>query len=419
MLTPMLILVASLLCVVSRSEITPTQIHLAIGKNSQSMTVSWSTSSQADSLVEYGTSANLGRSAIGNSSTYTTTTVPRDGSAFVKYTSPFLHHVKLEELTPSTTFYYRVGSDDAMSPVLQFHTASAPGDDQPMVMLAVGDLGQTVDSNSTVRHMLQQEAAVLLHAGDMSYADCDGGRWDRYFDMIEPLSSAMPWMVAAGNHEIEPDGTGGIMSPYKHRYAMPEAAPGVDSSKYFQDPAQKGYDCTPSAFTGSYDFGNSFYSFEAGLSHVIILNSYSHTESSSAQYKWLEQDLQSVDSSVTPWVVAVFHSPWYNTNHDHQSEFNTVAMRDSMEALMHTYNVSIALCGHVHAYERSRPVYLNQTNTRGTTYFNIGDGGNREGHSAQWLSPSSDWSATHNGDMYGHSRPVSYTHLTLPTKRIV
>ena len=54
------------------------------------------------------------------------------------------------------------------------------------------------DSNSTVQHMMQEEAAVLLHAGDMAYADCDGPRWDSYFNMIEPLAKRMPWMVAAG-----------------------------------------------------------------------------------------------------------------------------------------------------------------------------------------------------------------------------
>jgi len=254
-----------------------------------------------------------------------------------------------------------------------------------------------------VQHMMQEEAAVLLHAGDMAYADCDGPRWDSYFNMIEPLAKRMPWMVAAGNHEIEPDGTGSIMTPYKHRYAMPEVAPGEDNTQYFQKTSQNGYDCTPSAFTGSYDFGNSFYSFDVGLVHVIVLNSYTGTSPESPQYKWLEEDLARVDGAATPWLMAMFHSPWYNTNEAHQDEFNTVDMRAAMEPLLHKHNVSVALCGHVHAYERSRPVYLNQSAARSTSYFNIGDGGNREGHSATWLATPS-WSVHHNGDMYGHSR---------------
>ena len=52
--------------------------------------------------------------------------------------------------------------------------------------------------------------------------------------MIEPLASTVAWQVAAGNHEIEPNkATGGnIMDPYKHRFAMPEVAPTVDTTAY-------------------------------------------------------------------------------------------------------------------------------------------------------------------------------------------
>ena len=66
------------------------------------------------------------------------------------------------------------------------------------------------------------------------------------------------------SHEIEPDGTGKVMTPYQTRYAMPEVAPVVHGTSYFQETSQKGMDCTPSAFTGSYDYGNSFYSFDLG-----------------------------------------------------------------------------------------------------------------------------------------------------------
>merc|ERR1712232_224792 len=116
------------------------------------------------------------------------------------------------------------------------------------------------------------------------------------------------------------DGTGSIMTPYKHRYAMPEVKPTVDTTQYFQNPSENGFDCTPSSFTGSYDYGNSFYSFELGLVHVVVLNSYTKTGPDSAQYRWLQEDLSAVDTSITPWIVAMYHSPWYNTNKDHQSE---------------------------------------------------------------------------------------------------
>ena len=41
---------------------------------------------------------------------------------------------------------------------------------------------------------------MILHAGDLSYADCEQTLWDSYGEMIEPLSSFVPWMVSPGNH---------------------------------------------------------------------------------------------------------------------------------------------------------------------------------------------------------------------------
>merc|ERR1719235_1452064 len=109
--------------------------------------------------------------------------------------------------------------------------------------------------------------------------------------MIEPLASKLQWMVCAGNHEIEPNNlTGHIMDPYKYRYRMPAARAGVDTTQYRQDPRFDGFDCTPSAFTGSYDYGNSFYSYSVGSVHFIVLNSYAQTDPESPQYAWLVED---------------------------------------------------------------------------------------------------------------------------------
>lgn len=38
----------------------------------------------------------------------------------------------------------------------------------------------------------------------------------------------------------------------------------------------------------------------------------------SEQYAWLARDLAGVDRSQTPWVLAIMHAPWYNSNYAHQ-----------------------------------------------------------------------------------------------------
>jgi hypothetical protein len=160
--------------------------------------------------------------------------------------------------------------------------------------------------------------------------------------------------------------------------------------------------CCSSTFQMEYDYGNAYYSFDAASVHVVSLNCYSTSNSSSVQYDWLEHDLQEVDRAVTPWVVVMMHCPWYNTNTAHNNEVQADVMRDAMEPLFYEYNVNVAFEGHVHAYERTYPVYLNETKPDGVVYITIGDAGNREGHASNYYDPAPEWSAFRNGTQYGH-----------------
>ncbi|CAI0561079.1 unnamed protein product, partial [Linum tenue] len=63
------------------------------------------------------------------------------------------------------------------------------------------------------------------------------------------------------------------------------------------------------------------------------------------QYRWLERDLANVDRSITPWLVAVWHPPWYNSYNAHYREVE--CMRVEMEELIYSYGVDIVFNGHV------------------------------------------------------------------------
>ena len=85
-------------------------------------------------------------------------------------------------------------------------------------------------------------------------------------------------------------------------------------------PFKKHTSCTPSEMYGAhYDYGNSFYSFEWGPATILMLNSYTDTSEGSAQYEWLENVLENeIDRDRTPWVLALYHCPSYNSFSDHQ-----------------------------------------------------------------------------------------------------
>jgi 3',5'-cyclic AMP phosphodiesterase CpdA len=95
-----------------------------------------------------------------------------------------------------------------------------------------------------------------------------------------------------------------------------------------------------------------------------------------------------VDRKVTPWLVVLMHSPWYNSNGYHYMEGES--MRVQFERWLVDARVDLVLAGHVHSYERSRRfsnVAYDIVNGKATPvrdlgapmYINIGDGGNIEG----------------------------------------
>jgi len=93
-------------------------------------------------------------------------------------------------------------------------------------------------------------------------------------------------------------------------------------------------------------------------------------------YRWLEKDLQGINPSQTPWVIVAFHSPWYSTYMGSYRE--NAEMQHSMEPLFRNYNVDLVISGHVHAYDRSVPVFDNTVDSCGIVHIVLGSG-NAEG----------------------------------------
>ena len=397
------------------------QLHIAQGSKPDSMKISWVTKSNIQNLlsteVKYGTSPDdLTMYATGYSTSYNFT-YPDSGI----YESGFIHHVTIQDLEPLQTYYYKCGDFSLfdVSARNTFKTLPLVGEQNGSLIFGViGDLGQTKDSAVTVKHVMNNQAIqMILHPGDLSYADCQQSLWDSYGRMIEPLASRLPWMVGPGNHEIELTEGGSLYLAFEERYKMPAVKPAEYGEITIS--AKKKDDGTPyccsSVFQSEYNYGNSFYSFESGLAHIIYLNPYSTTDENSGQYKWLVQDLSEVSQrrEKTPWIIVVMHCPWYSSNKAHYEEEQTVLMRNSMEKLLHKNRVNLVINGHVHAYERTFPVYKNEVNDdHGIVYITIGDGGNLEGHADEYYKQPV-WSAFRNGTQYGHGEIEIFNKTTM------
>ena len=58
------------------------------------------------------------------------------------------------------------------------------------------------------------------------------------------------------------------------------------------------------------------YSYDYGMVHFIMISTEHDLSPGSRQYVWLEQDLENVNRSKTPWVILGGHRPMYTSEID-------------------------------------------------------------------------------------------------------
>ncbi|XP_039015847.1 purple acid phosphatase 23-like isoform X3 [Hibiscus syriacus] len=328
----------------------PEQIALALSTPS-SMRISWVTGdaqigpnvttldpTSVASEVLYGKESGKYTSKRRGNATVYSQFYPFEG--LLNYTSPIIHHVKIDGLEPGTKYYYKCGDSSlpAMSEEHVFETLPSPArNSYPPRIAVIGDLGLTRNSSTTIDHLTKNDPSLILMLGDLAYADqylTTGGkgvpcfscafpdapiretyqpRWDGWGRFMEPLISRVPMMVIEGNHEIEPQVAGITFKSYMARFAVPAEESGSNS--------------------------NFYYSFDAGGVHFVMLGAYVDYNSS----------------------VCLAKGRLMQT----RSYCNPVA-RSSMASTL------------VHAYERTNRVHNYTLDACGPIYITVGDAGNIE-----------------------------------------
>ena len=193
--------------------------------------------------------------------------------------------------------------------------------------------------------------------------------WDVFGNMVENLLSQVPLLSVGGNHEIA---GGENWQSYSARY--------------------------PTNPQDSNSPNLCYHGREVGPMNIISLCSYGamnygglNTGATSLQYQWLTNYLTTINRIRTPWVMVQFHAPMYSTNSFRYMEGEI--FRRQYEALLYKYGVDIVMNGHVHAYERSFPVYNNTMNPCGAVHLVLGDAGNYKNADVPWNMPQKSWSA--------------------------
>ncbi|MCX5531128.1 metallophosphoesterase family protein [Streptomyces sp. NBC_00006] len=257
-------------------------------------------------------------------------------------------HAALDNLRPGTTYYYGVGHDgfdpadaERLGTLGTFRTA--PAAPESFVFTAFGDQGVSYDALANDQVILGQNPSFHLHAGDICYADSSGhGKesdtydarvWDQFLAQTETVAKSVPWMVTAGNHDMEawysPNGYGGQSA----RWSLPDNGPDPDRA--------------PGVYSFTYG-GVGVVALDANdVSYEIPANK---GYLDGKQTAWLDKRLGELRArDDIEFVVVFFHHCAYSTS-THASDGG---VRDAWVPLFTKHQVDLVINGHNHVYERT------------------------------------------------------------------
>ena len=176
---------------------------------------------------------------------------------------------------------------------------------------------------------------------------------------------------------------------------------------------------------------NNRYSYDQSIVHTIMLSSEHNLTSGSDQYEWLENDLKSVNRTITPWLVVEMHRPMYSESLLCQSGDPfvlprshplsptdsvrywggaTVAlgMRSEFEDLLYEYRADLVLSGHYHSYLRTCDgLYRGNCQSGGPTYVTVGTGGAPLDEDGVGFIPNG-WTEVYDNRRHGVGRAGAY-----------
>lgn len=336
----------------------PGAFHLSAGPHltyvdESSAWLLWETSEPATATLRWGASEAL------------------ENAVTLEANGPIQEHV-IRGLEPDTPYFYDLAVTNAAGETIEtglqsVRTATTPGN--PFRFAVIGDTETRPHINQQIsRLMWDERPSFVINLGDMT----DGGRegnkfqWNyEYFVGVMPMVARVPTFSVPGNGE-------GNLYWYKRYHALP----GEESP----------------------------YTFSWGDADFFMLNSVPKDTDfvpGGRQYVWLEEQLAASDAT---WkFVALHYAPYTSEENDYGDswrEASTLGDPDvrPLVPLFEKYGVDIVMFGHLHLYERTRPMTNGEVDPDGVVYLlSGGAGGNLEDFSP---NPAPFTVKTHRGHHY-------------------
>lgn len=236
--------------------------------------------------------------------------------------------------------------------------------DQPTRLIMVGDLADGKAGQNAIAYRIAQEKPDFLVAlGDIVYPS---GRsfhyfkyfWPTYVNAAEasekagaPLMGTTPFYAVLGNHDAY---VGKLSATLPDAYAAyyfftaPRNGPGEGAWSTVIPKTEEGAKFRRLA--GEAYPSLDFYSFDYGPAHVVVLSNASTGKGDDPKVAaWVEQDLK---ASKQPWKFVCLHAPPFQVTTSHYGDQRSRKLAPIFEA----NGVDVVFAGHVHNYQRSKPL---------------------------------------------------------------
>ena len=278
----------------------------------------------------------------------------------------FRYAVTLPNLPLDAQMQYRVKLGATIVRESAFRTRASRA--MPVKFVMVGDLADgKAFQNEVADRISRSRPDFMVVLGDIVYPL---GRVSQYMDHFwstycnvenasaatgAPLMASMLLYPALGNHDVAarlaqyPDALGAY-----HFFDVPTNGPGEGP---WLPPmgSDKAAQAAFRTMAGAAFPALGFYSFDDGPAHILVLDSSDYVAAGAPKLvEWIERDLKGTDA---PWKFVCFHSPAFHTSQQH---FTEQKMR-LLEPIFERCGVDVVFAGHVHNYQRSKPLHFTPT----------------------------------------------------------
>ncbi|MFT6807018.1 MAG: hypothetical protein ACJA01_000236 [Saprospiraceae bacterium] len=171
----------------------------------ESIIVKWETAFDSESIVEWGSTKDLGNATSGISYN-------------IDYTESKIHEVKLVGLERFTEYYYRVITENVSSEIFRFKTPPFNGDRSSFNLIAMSDMQYDHNRPDKFKEIINEgvlsyfkehyngelsdHLSMVLIPGDLVENGVKINQWrDHFFGPSAALFSEIPLYPVPGNHE--------------------------------------------------------------------------------------------------------------------------------------------------------------------------------------------------------------------------